>query len=136
MSCVTCHLSCVMYHVSRVTCDVSHFFSSFFSPDIVVELIGGGCVINGATPSSLDRLSTYISCILKLFLTLVYLYHTNDSFWILHCNQFLYSYIHVYHLAHHNPHLLLVLLLEFLLLHHGHHFFLYSLHRALAHGGK
>ena len=62
--CVTCHLSCVSCQVSRVTCHMSFFFSSFFIQKInikkilknkldnVVELVGGGSVINGAYPSS------------------------------------------------------------------------------------
>ena len=40
VSCVTCQVSGVTCHVSRVTC--------FF--DRVVELVGGGSVINGAYP--------------------------------------------------------------------------------------
>ena len=46
---VTCHVSCVTCHMSHVTC---HFF---FLLDKVLELIGGGSVINGATPSSLKQ---------------------------------------------------------------------------------
>ena len=42
-----------MCHVSRVTC---FFFFFVFFLDKVVELIGGGSVINGATPSSLDAI--------------------------------------------------------------------------------
>ena len=43
------HVSCVTCHMSHVTCHVSHdtiIFSS--SLDKVVNLIGGGPVINGA----------------------------------------------------------------------------------------
>ena len=50
---VTCHMSRVTCHVSHVTCQVSHFiFIFFFFSDKVVEHIGGGSVINGASPSS------------------------------------------------------------------------------------
>ena len=68
VSCVTCHVSCVMRHVSPVTCEnilsikkYIFFFNletnvKFYCPlkklDKVVELIGGGSVINGASPSS------------------------------------------------------------------------------------
>ena len=48
MSSVTCHVSGVNYHLSHVMCHMSHFFFS----DKVVKPIGGGSVINGATPSS------------------------------------------------------------------------------------
>ena len=58
MSRVTCHVSRVMCHVSRVTCHMSHvFFFVFF--DKLVELIGGGSVINGATPSSLFSIQDF-----------------------------------------------------------------------------
>ena len=58
---VTCHVSHVMYHMShvtrhmsRVTCHMSQFFLLFLSSlEKVVKLVGGGFVINGATPSSL-----------------------------------------------------------------------------------
>ena len=40
---VTCHVLGVTCHVSRVRCHVSHFSSSFK----LVELVGGGFVING-----------------------------------------------------------------------------------------
>ena len=41
-------------HVSRVRCQVSHFFSHYyFFFDKVVVLVGGGSVINGAYPSSI-----------------------------------------------------------------------------------
>ena len=42
MSHVTCHMSCVM-------CQMSHVFFVFVS-DKMVELVGGGPVINGAYP--------------------------------------------------------------------------------------
>ena len=46
---VMCHLSCVMRHMSHVTCEVSHvtFFFFFFS-DILVKLVGGTSVVNVA----------------------------------------------------------------------------------------
>ena len=52
---VTCHVSDVMCHVSGVTCQVSGvscFFCFFVVVflDKVVELVGGGSVINGAYP--------------------------------------------------------------------------------------
>ena len=54
MSHVMCQLSRVRCHVSGVTCH--HIFFSFFSSsffiDKVLVLVGGGSVINGATPSS------------------------------------------------------------------------------------
>ena len=59
MSCVTCHMSCVTCHVSPVTCQ-NFFFLHFYNQKIknkkpekmdrVVELVGGGSVINGAYP--------------------------------------------------------------------------------------
>ena len=71
---VMCHVSRVMCHMTRVTCHVSrvvchmskknllHFFikkklkikKNYLQKilDIVVELVGGGSVINGAYPSS------------------------------------------------------------------------------------
>ena len=60
--CVTCHMSRVIFHVSPVTRHVPHvmchqFFSSSLFLDKVVELVAGGSVINGATPSSLLRLN-------------------------------------------------------------------------------
>ena len=47
LSHVMCHMYLVMVtcHVSHVMCQVSHIF--FYK---VVELVGGGCVINGAYP--------------------------------------------------------------------------------------
>ena len=75
MSRFMCHVSCVMCHVSHVTCHMSHvtchlsrltfhmiFFILFCSEkkiekkshlnifDKMVELVGGGSVINGAYP--------------------------------------------------------------------------------------
>ena len=60
MSHITCNMSHVMCQLSRVRCHVSgvtcnHFFLFFFSSffiDKVLELVGGGSVINGANPSS------------------------------------------------------------------------------------
>ena len=54
----TCHVSRVTCHVSRVTCHVSRVRFFFFFFDKVVELIGGGSVINGATPSSFPTILT------------------------------------------------------------------------------
>ena len=43
-------MSHVTYHVSRVTCHVSHVIFLSKKKDNVVELVGGGSVINGAYP--------------------------------------------------------------------------------------
>ena len=69
--CVTCHLSCVTCHLSHITCNLSRvkkktkqkkkllkkrntkkikFFYLEKKLDKVVELVGGGSVINGAYP--------------------------------------------------------------------------------------
>ena len=58
--CVTCHLAPVMCHQSCFTCHMSTFLYLYILKnklDIVVELVGGGSVINGATLSSLVILS-------------------------------------------------------------------------------
>ena len=47
-----CHVSHVMCHMSRVTCHVSHVTKNQNTLKKVVELVGQGSVINGATPSS------------------------------------------------------------------------------------
>ena len=48
---VTCEMSCVMRHVSDVTCQVSHVTCHFFFfLGKVVNLAGGAFVINGAYP--------------------------------------------------------------------------------------
>ena len=52
MSCVTCHMSRVTCHMSRVTYIYIFFYFLFFFLYKLVELVGGGSVINGATPSS------------------------------------------------------------------------------------
>ena len=47
----------VMCNRSQVTCHMSHFtchVSQFFFVDKVVKLVGGGSLIHGATPSSLQ----------------------------------------------------------------------------------
>ena len=54
VSCVTCH------QVSRVRCQVSDNFCFFYK---VVGLVGGGSVINGATPSSFN--GTWLRYIFK-----------------------------------------------------------------------
>ena len=46
MSHFMCHVSCVTCHVSHVTCHMSHVL--FLCFEKVVELAGGGYVINGA----------------------------------------------------------------------------------------
>ena len=48
MSCVTCQLSHVMYHMSGVMCQVSQNFFFFFWK--VVELVGGGDCYQGGLP--------------------------------------------------------------------------------------
>ena len=45
-----CHISCVTCEVSGVRCRVSPFIFFFWGGG-VVELVGGGSVINGVTPS-------------------------------------------------------------------------------------
>ena len=65
----TCHVSRVTCHVSHVMCHMSLFFS-FFS-DKVVDPIGGGSVINGATLSSFQLTIHYIGPNLKLELTIL-----------------------------------------------------------------
>ena len=94
---VTCHVSRVKCHMSHVTCHVSHvtfffifflylfifffflfyffiFYFYFFS-DKVVELISGGSVINGATPSSLFEMrlgtNSFNITLKKLVLSLI-----------------------------------------------------------------
>ena len=47
---VTCHMLRVMCQLSRVRCHMSHIIILFFYLDKVVELVGGGSVINGAYP--------------------------------------------------------------------------------------
>ena len=47
--CVMCHMSCVTCHVSHVTCHMSHV-KCHVSHVNLVELVGGGSVINGAYP--------------------------------------------------------------------------------------
>ena len=61
---VMCHRSCVTFHMSRVTCPVSHVTSHK-----VVKLVGGGSDIDGATPSGLFYWCSYLlvclySCLL------------------------------------------------------------------------
>ena len=65
-TCVKFHVSHVTCHVSRVTCHMSFFFF-----DKIVELVHGGSVINGPSPSSLVDpqliiliilLSNYVKC--------------------------------------------------------------------------
>ena len=51
MSHVTCHMSHVTCHMSHVTCHMSHVTCNFLL-DIVLKLVGGGSVINGAYPFS------------------------------------------------------------------------------------
>ena len=50
---VMCHVSHVRCHVSGVRCQVSNIIIISFVYK-VVELVGGGSVINGAYPSSLE----------------------------------------------------------------------------------
>ena len=54
MSHVMCHMSHVRCHLSRVTCNMSKKFKTIFIErkkiDKMVELVGGGSVINGAYP--------------------------------------------------------------------------------------
>ena len=57
-------MSHVMCHMSRVKC--FSFLFLFLFLDKVLELVGGGSVINGPTPSSLSPWPEHISC-LSLF---------------------------------------------------------------------
>ena len=50
MSYVTCHGSHVTCHVSHVMCNVSCVIIYIFFLHKVLELVGGGSVINGAYP--------------------------------------------------------------------------------------
>ena len=51
MAHVTCHVSHVKCHMLHVT----SIFNLILFVDILLELVGGGPVINGATPSSFYR---------------------------------------------------------------------------------
>ena len=51
---VTCHVSRDRCHVLGFTCQVAHV-TSFSLFDNVVELVGGGSVINGPIPSSFHK---------------------------------------------------------------------------------
>ena len=53
----TCHLSCVTCHVSHVTCHMPHAACHIFFYKMG-KLVGGGSVINWATPSSLKTILT------------------------------------------------------------------------------
>ena len=50
VSCVTCHMSRVMCHMSTVTCHRSSVMSHLLPFKKMVEVVGGGFVINGAYP--------------------------------------------------------------------------------------
>ena len=63
---VTCHVSRVTCHMSRVT---SHIYIFFFRGGKEVKLVGGGSVINGASPSSYN--------IILLVIQILTVYHTN-----------------------------------------------------------
>ena len=54
LSCVMCHMSCVICHISQVTCHMSYVtcHKSHVKKKNMVELPGGGSVINGPTSSS------------------------------------------------------------------------------------
>ena len=49
------HPLCVTCHKSYVRCYMSH--------DKVVELVGGGSIINGATPSSFEKKDKNMICL-------------------------------------------------------------------------
>ena len=53
--CVTCPGSIVTFRISGVTCQVSHVRCHMHFFYKVVELVGGGSVINGAYPVFFDR---------------------------------------------------------------------------------
>ena len=71
-------MSCVMWHMSHVTCDMSYviifFFFLLLNLEKVVKLVGGGSVIIGVTPPSLDHyrllqmITDYDYCQLQLTL--------------------------------------------------------------------
>ena len=50
---VTCNVSHITGHVSHVMCHMSDFLNYFFW-DIMVKLIGGGSVFNGAYPTQFE----------------------------------------------------------------------------------
>ena len=54
------HVTCHMCHMSHVTCHGS-FVNFFFFSDKMVELVGGGSVIKGPTPSSFSVFETFFS---------------------------------------------------------------------------
>ena len=80
VSCVTCHVSPVTCHVSHVTCHLSHvkkIFYIFFTKKIiqkkilkkmdkVVELVGGGSVINRAYPVQFNLIKAFTDSPIKL----------------------------------------------------------------------
>ena len=52
MSCIMCHMLRVMCQISQVTLN-----KIFFFVDKVVQLVGGGSVINGPTPCEFKTVS-------------------------------------------------------------------------------
>ena len=63
-----CHISSVLCQVSGVRCQVSHanVYIYFLFLDNVVKLVGGGSVINGATPASLNLCSLTFTKVIRL----------------------------------------------------------------------
>ena len=62
-------IPCVMFHVSRAMCHVSHVTKKyFFLLEKVVELVGRGSVINGLNPSSFVWNHTVVKCVLEIFI--------------------------------------------------------------------
>ena len=57
-----CHVSCVLCQVSRVMCHIKKnlFFLSLKKVDKVVELVGGGSVINGAYPVYIKYIQYFV----------------------------------------------------------------------------
>ena len=53
---VMCHMSCVTCHVSGLTC---HLIKKYKKVDKVVELVGGGSVINRAYPVYFQRIGPW-----------------------------------------------------------------------------
>ena len=117
MSLVMCHMSCVLCHLSCVTCRLSHvkifvlkffilFFLSIKKVDKVVELVGGGSVINGAYPSSLDwngfeialiaLLITFLSPVYYTVLYFITLYSTAQHCMTLHYTVLYYTSQHMW----------------------------------------
>ena len=65
MSHVTCHVSHVKYHMSRVTCHIFIPIYIYIYLIEVEELVGGGFVSTGPTPSSLYAPSMFPNWVIR-----------------------------------------------------------------------